>query len=603
MSILAESAIYLAAAVIAVPLFSRLGFGSVLGYLAAGAAIGPWGLRLVGDVDGILHFSEFGVVLLLFVIGLELQPARLWTMRHGVFGLGGIQVATTAAVIAGAGIVAGLDWRTALTIGLGLSLSSTAFALQMLAEKRQLTARHGRTAFSILLFQDLAAIPMIALVPLLAGGGAVGGRTQLDSILTVVLAVGGVVLGGRFLLQHLFRVMARTGVREIFTASALLVVIGVSLLMQAVGLSMALGAFLAGVLLAESEFRHELEADIEPFKGLLLGLFFIAVGMSVNFGVLLTEPSLVAALVVGLTACKFAILFGTGIASGHDRRSSLYLAAAISQGGEFAFVIFGIAVGAGVFQADLSQLLILVVTLSMAATPFLFLAVDGALRRKTAAPGAATVPPPVIEERRVVIAGFGRFGQIVGRLLRVKKIPFTALESDAAHVGFVAKYGNKIFYGDASRLDLLTAAHVEQASVFVLALDDVETSLRTAETVRRHFPHVRVVARARNREHAYRLMDLGIADIYRETFASSLEAARDTLTLLGLSALDAERASNTFRAHDEKRLADQHAIYRDDARMVAQARAWQKELEEIFEKENETSPTDPAGGRAERSRD
>lgn len=603
MSILAESAIYLAAAVVAVPLFSRLGFGSVLGYLAAGAVIGPWGLRLVGDVDGILHFSEFGVVLLLFVIGLELQPARLWTMRHGVFGLGGVQVAATATVIGGAGIAVGLDWRAALTIGLGLSLSSTAFALQMLAEKRQLTTRHGRTAFSILLFQDLAAIPMIALVPLLAGGGAVGGRTQLDSVLTVVLAVGGVVLGGRFLLQHLFRIMARTGVREIFTASALLVVIGVSLLMQTVGLSMALGAFLAGVLLAESEFRHELEADIEPFKGLLLGLFFIAVGMSVNFGVLLTKPGLVVALVMGLTACKFAILFGTGIASGHDRRSALYLAAAISQGGEFAFVIFGIAVGAGALQADLSQLLILVVTLSMAVTPFLFVAVDRALRRKAAAPDAATAPSPVIEERRVVIAGFGRFGQIVGRLLRAKKIPFTALESDAAHVGFVAKYGNKIFYGDASRLDLLTAAHVEQASVFVLALDDVETSLRTAETVRRHFPDVRVVARARNREHAYRLMDLGITDIYRETFASSLEAARDTLTFLGLSALDAERAASTFRAHDEKRLVDQHAIYRDDERMVAQAKAWQKELEEIFEKESEASTADPAKGRRERSRD
>lgn len=602
MSLLAESAIYLAAAVIAVPLFSRFGFGSVLGYLAAGAAIGPWGLRLVGDVDGILHFSEFGVVLLLFVIGLELQPARLWTMRHGVFGLGGIQVTATAAIIAVLGITVGLDWRLALTIGLGLSLSSTAFALQMLAEKRQLTTRHGRTAFSILLFQDLAAIPMIALVPLLAGGGAVGGRTQLDSILTVVLTVGGVVLGGRFLLPHLFRVMARTGVREIFTASALLVVIAMALLMQAVGLSMALGAFLAGVLLAESEFRHELEADIEPFKGLLLGLFFIAVGMSVNFGVLLTKPGIVIALVGGLTACKFAILFGTGIASGHDRRSALYLAAAISQGGEFAFVIFGIAVGAGVLQADMSQLLILVVTLSMAVTPFLFIAVDGALRRKTA-PDAATAPPPAIEERRVVIAGFGRFGQIVGRLLRAKKIPFTALESDAAQVGFVAKYGNKIFYGDASRLDLLMAAHVEQASVFVLALDDVETSLRTAETVRRHFPGVRVVARARNREHAYRLMDLGITDIYRETFASSLEAARDTLTLLGLSALDAERAANTFRTHDEKRLVDQHAIYRDDERMMVHARAWQKELEEIFEKENEPSPAEPSESRAERSRD
>ena len=361
MSLLSQSAIYLSVAVVAVALFSRLGFGSVLGYLAAGVAIGPWAFGLVDNVENILHFSEFGVVLLLFLIGLELHPARLWTMRHGVFGAGGSQVALCTVLIGGFCWLSGLPWQAALTIGLGLSLSSTAFALQTLAEKGQLTARHGRTAFSILLFQDIAAIPIIALVPLLTD---LGGMIDLLSVLKVFGTVAAVILIGHFTLLHVFRLVARTGIDEIFTATALLTVIGIALLMESIGLSMALGAFLAGVLLADSEFRHALEANIQPFKGLLLGLFFMAVGMSVNFGLLLTEIGLVLSLVFALMACKFCVLMLVGLGVRLNLRSRLYLAVSISQGGEFAFVIFGIAVASGVMPKGLSELLILVVTLS-----------------------------------------------------------------------------------------------------------------------------------------------------------------------------------------------------------------------------------------------
>jgi monovalent cation:proton antiporter-2 (CPA2) family protein len=497
MSFLSQSAIFLAAAVVAVAVFSRLGFGSVLGYLAAGVLIGPWGFAVVGDVDNILHFSEFGVVLLLFIIGLELQPARLWTMRHGVFAIGGAQVGLSAALIGGVCWLAGLPWQTALTIGLGLSLSSTAFALQALAEKGELTARHGRTAFSILLFQDMAAIPVIALVPLLTGFGASGEPPDLLSFAKVLGTVAAVILVGHFALLHVFRLVARTGVQEIFTATALLTVIGVALLMESVGLSMALGAFLAGVLLADSEFRHALEANIEPFKGLLLGLFFMAVGMSVNFGLLLTEFGLIIGLIFALMACKFSVLLAVGIVIGLDLRSRLYLAVSISQGGEFAFVIFGIAVGAGIMPPALSDLLILVVTLSMAVTTFLILLLERVLGAR--ATPELDYPLPTIQESNVVIAGFGRFGQIVGRLLQAKKIGFTALEVSSEQVDFVRKYGNKIYYGDASRVDLLRAARVEEASFFVLAIDDIDASVRTAEALVRHFPQVRILARAQSR--------------------------------------------------------------------------------------------------------
>ena len=470
-----------------------------------------------------------------------------------------------------------------LTVGLGLSLSSTAFALQTLAEKGQLTARHGRTAFSILLFQDIAAIPIIALVPLLTGFGEAGNTIDPLSFLKVAGTVAAVILIGHFALLHVFRLVARTGVAEIFTATALLTVIGMALLMESIGLSMALGAFLAGVLLADSEFRHALEVNIEPFKGLLLGLFFMSVGMSVNFGLLRTEIGLVLWLVFGLMACKFCVLFLVGIRAGLNLRSRLYLAVSIAQGGEFAFVIFGIAVAAGVMPTALSQLLILVVTLSMVATAFLFMLLERLPESKDAAPKAHDLP--AIDENRVVIAGFGRFGQIVGRLLQAKKIGFTALELSSEQVDFVRKYGNQIYYGDASRLEFLKAARVEDAAFFTLAIDDVETSVRTAKTVLSQFPHVRILARARNRDHVHRLMDIGVSDIYRETFPSSLEAAEDLLNLLGMPSQEAARARKIFREHDEKRLLSQHGTHLDQDVTVESSRAWQRELEEIFEQD------------------
>lgn len=580
MSFLSQFAIYLSAAVIGVAIFSRLGFGSVLGYLVAGVVIGPWGLGLVADVESTLHFSEFGVVLLLFIIGLELQPARLWTMRHGVFGAGGAQMVVCTVIIGGVCIAAGLPWQTALTIGLGLSLSSTAFALQVLAEKGQLTARHGRTAFSILLFQDMAAIPIIAMIPLLADVGAGGGPPGFESFAKVIGMVTVVILAGHYLLRHVLRLVARTGVQEIFTATALLTIVGIALLMESVGLSMALGAFLAGVLLADSEFRHALEANIEPFKGLLLGLFFMAVGMTVNFGLLTTEIGTIVALVIALMACKFAVLIGVGIAVGLDRRSTVFLAVSISQGGEFAFVIFGIAVSAEVMPVALSEMLILVVTLSMACTTVLFFVLERAIDVRDAT--VLDYGVPAVEEKKVVIAGFGRFGQIVGRLLQAKGVGFTALEINPEQVDFVRKYGNRIYYGDASRLDVLRAARVGDASHFVLAIDDVETSVNAAETVIRHFPDVRVLARARNREHVYRLMDVGVTDIYRETFSSSLEAARDLLIFVGLTTQEAENASRTFRSYDEEHLTLQHGMDRDRNTFASESREWQSELEQIF---------------------
>lgn len=587
MSLLAEAAVFLGAAVVAVPLFRKLGLGSVLGYLAGGAVIGPYGLGLIGNVDSILHFAEFGVVLLLFVIGLELQPSRLWTMRRPIFGLGGAQVLISAGVIGGASLLAGVSWQTAVAIGLGLSLSSTAFALQILAEKGQLTTRHGRSAFSILLFQDIAAIPIIALLPLLAieadsTPDAAGTLIAVGQIVGIVAAA---ILVGRFALRHVLRLVARSGVREIFTACALLTVIGMALVMQSVGLSMALGAFLAGVLLADSEFRHALEADIEPFKGLLLGLFFLAVGMSVNFGLLATEPVLVFALVVGLTGVKFAILYGLGMITGLDRKSALNLGIAISQGGEFAFVIFNIAVGSAVMPPAVAELLILVVIFSMAVTPLLFL-LSGRLLSDAPEDGSDRpydVAPP--EDNRVIIAGFGRYGQIVGRILAAKKIGFTALESSAEQVDFVAQYGNKIYYGDASRLDLLRAAKADKAVVFVLAIEDVEQSVRTAETVIEHFPNLRILARARNRQHAYRLMDVGVTEIWRETLLSSLDTARSLLTRLGMSDFIAQQTVEKFRKLDEERLLDQHGRHGDEKRMAAETRAWSEELEQMFEED------------------
>ena len=581
MSLTAQIAIFLAATVIAVPLFRRFKLSAVLGYLAAGVVIGPWCLGLFDDVESILHFAEFGVVLLLFVIGLELQPSRLWVMRHAVFGSGAAQVVVTTAVLAVVARVLGQSWPAALVIAFALSLSSTALILQVLAERGELTARHGRSAFAILLFQDLAIMPALVILPLLAGAG--DARVEWQALALPVLAAAAVVLAGRYALRPALRIIAATRAQEAFTAAALLVVVGTALLFQSVGLSMALGAFIAGVLLADSEYRHELEADIEPFKGLLLGLFFIAVGMSANLGVLLESPLTVLALTFGYLLFKFAAIFVAARLTRHDTATAWRLGVALAGGGEFAFVLFALAAGNGLLSRPTADLLVIVVTLSLVAAPLLIAAADALAGRLRPAAAAPAFDDIVSEEPRVLIAGFGRFGQIVARVLRARRIRFTALEVSQAQVDFVRRFGNKLYYGDASRLEMLRAAGAAHAELLVLAIDDVEASVRTAEMARRHFPALRILARARNRQHAFRLMDAGVTQIWRETFASSLEVAEAALVALGTSREASAEQVRRFREHDEATLAVQASVKDDETKLIATARASAQQLESLFE--------------------
>jgi glutathione-regulated potassium-efflux system ancillary protein KefC/glutathione-regulated potassium-efflux system protein KefB len=512
---LIQIAIFLCSAILIVPLSRKLGLGAVLGYLGAGMLIGPWGFKLIDDVEAIVRISEFGVILLLFIIGLELQPSRLWVLRRQVFGLGGAQVLATSIVLGGIALALGWSWQAALVAGVGLAMSSTALVLQTLAEKKQLAARHGRESFAILLFQDLAVIPLLAVLPLLGASLAdAGGAPRLQSgwidVLKAVAIIGGLVLSSRLLLRPLFRVVASLGGREIFTATALFIVIGVTLLMDLAHLTASLGAFLAGMLLADSEYRHELEADIEPFKGLLMGLFFIAVGMSANLGLVAQKPLEVAAIVLGLLGIKFLILLLIGRASGNQAAAARKLGIALAQGGEFAFVLFAVAARLGILTAQVSQLLVVAVTISMLCAPLLFL-----LEEKILGPWLDAGPTrefDVIDhaDGHVVIAGYGRMGQIITRMLALKHVPFIALEKDANQVDNVRKFGGKLFFGDATRLELLHSANTAAARLFVIAIDDPEDSVACATLVRRHFPNLPIIARARNRTHAHRLADLGI---------------------------------------------------------------------------------------------
>lgn len=585
---LIQAAVFLAAAAIAAPIAKKLQVSSVLGYLAAGVLIGPYGLGFVFavyQVESILHIAEYGVVLLLFVIGLELKPIRLWAMRGSIFGLGAGQVFISAALIAPpVAMLLDVPWEKATFIALAVALSSTALVLQVLEEKGELTKRHGRAAFSVLLFQDLAAIPLIALVPLLATGGGGDGLSWLGAA-KVIGAIALVIVVGHFVLSKLFQLVASTGVREAMTASALLTVVGVALLMEAAGLSAALGAFLAGALLADSSFRHQIEADIAPFEGLLLGLFFTAVGMGLNLHLLAQKPLLIAAGVVSLLVIKATVLYGLGRMRGLDNRAARRLALAVSQGGEFAFVLFATALGEKVIDRDIAELFTVIVTLSMLATPFLLL-LDELLTRepKTQEPSFDTMPE---EQGHVVIAGFGRFGQIVARVLRARGIPFTALDESAGQVSFVARFGSKAYYGDAARLDILEAAQVGKASAFVLAMDNVERSLTTARLMRQHFPKVPVFARARDRQHTHQLMDLGVGVIQRETFLSALDLTQDVLRRLGLPEREVQHTVETFRAFDERHLFEDYAHYTDIEKIQAHAKWRSEELEELFNQDVE----------------
>ena len=579
----------LAATVLFVPLSRRAGFGSILGYLVAGVLIGPQVFGFVTDVRSITNVAELGVVMLLFLIGLELRPQRLWVMRRAVFGLGAAQVVATALVLAALATLSGAGWAAAVALGAGLALSSTAIVLPMLAERDLLGARAGRDAFAVLLFQDLAFIPLVALVPLLAGGVASEAEEVIAegipwfAVLRGVATVAVILVGGRLLVPRLLRAIGGARTPEVFTAGSLLVVAGTAVLAHEAGLSMSLGAFLAGVLLSDSEFRHELQADIEPFEGLLLGLFFISVGMGARLGLVLAEPGLIVLGVAALLGAKVAVAFALGRLAGQDAASAVRFACALPQGSEFSFVLFGAAVSAGVLARAQADRATLIVALSMAATPILF-----ALSERLLVPRLGRKPEPTYDEidgeaAPVIICGFGRVGQIVGRVLRMRGIPIVALERDPAQVDVVRRFGGKVYFGNAARADLLRAAGAETAKLLVVALDDMDESLRVVDIARRGFPHLRILARARNRRHAHFLMDRGVAGIVRETFHSSLRLTELALEQLGVPEPEARRAVEIFRAHDELTLAESHAFYEDERRLIQDAQERAKELEGLLE--------------------
>jgi monovalent cation:proton antiporter-2 (CPA2) family protein len=590
MHLLEVATIFLLSAVVLVPLFQRLKLGAVLGYLAAGMVLGPWGLGTVPDAENKLGFAEFGIALLLFLVGLELEPARLWNMRHRVFGFGGAQVALSALAIAPIAYLLGLTWHAAAVAALGIAMSSTALVLTSLAERGELASTHGRTAFAVLLFQDLAVIPLLTLLPLLAFASVKDAVSWMVAA-KAIAAIAVFILAGRIAVRPVLKFIARHSSSEVFTAASLLLVIGSAVIMERLGISMSLGAFLAGLLLADSEFRHELQADIEPFKGLLLGLFFMTVGMSANLALAREMPVVLLALAVGLMAVKFAVVYLIARLARVEGGDAQRLAVALAQGGEFAFVLFGAAVGVGILDAPTQELLVLVVTVSMVlAAPLMGLheKLLGLWCARQIVEDYDTIDAPPAP---VIIAGYGRFGQIVSRVLRMAGIPFTALDSSYAQVDFVRRFGSRIYYGDASRLELLHAAHAADAKLFVLAIDDVEASVKTAQMVRAHFPALEIVARARNRVHYFRLRDLGVRRIFRETFAASLDASQEALLDLGFDAAAAEQAVAFFKQHDEAQLAAQYAVHHDEAQLVQTSRQAAEQLRELFEADVATRAT------------
>jgi len=585
--LLQTALVFLLATVIAVPLTKRFRLGAVLGYLLAGVAIGPQLLGLIHDTSGVANIAEFGVVLMLFVIGLELSPQRLWVMRRSVFGTGIAQVLASGLAI---GLVAywlfGLNGKAAFVVGGSLALSSTAFGLQILAERKEAGSAYGRHVFAVLLFQDLVAIPLIAALPLLAASSA--SHVDLLGVLRTIGVIVGVVVGGRYLLRAVFRFVAKADSVEVSTATALLVVMGVAWLMELAGLSATLGAFLAGVLLADSEYRHEMESNIEPFKGLLLGLFFISVGMSMDLSLLWHSPGLVLILLALLLALKSVLLWPLGRwLCGLNRSDTLRLLVLLAAGGEFAFVVLRLATEQRLLSVAQRDLLMLVIALSMALTPLLVVLAAKALDLRPRQPSREfdtidTAPP------RVIIAGFGRVGQIIARVLRAQGIPFVALEHSADQVDFSRRFGSiNLFFGDPARPELLRAAHAATAEVFVLATDDPEANLRTARLVKRQYPHLKIVARARNRQHVFRLLDLGVDDPVRETFHSSLKMTRKTLEALGLSHELAVDRVERFRRYDEDLLQKQALVYDDETKLMQSTRDALVDLQRLFEADAE----------------
>jgi glutathione-regulated potassium-efflux system ancillary protein KefC len=581
-NLLLNALVYLAAAVVAVPIAKKLGLGAVLGYLIAGIAIGPWGLRIIGEVEDILHFSEFGVVLLLFLIGLELEPKRLWAMRRPIFGSGAAQVLGVAAALCLAAMAAGIGWKVAVIAALGLSLSSTAIALATLDERNLKGTPAGGASFSILLFQDIAAIPMIAIVPLLGVASAKGNGLDWGDAIRITGVILALLFSGHYLIRPALRAIAKSGLREIFTAFSLLLVISIALLMQWVGLSMALGAFIAGVLLADSEYRHALETDIEPFKGLLLGLFFIAVGMSIDFGVFMAQPWLILGLVAAFLVIKTGVLYLLAKLIGIPRSQQALFAFLLSQGGEFAFVVFGAAQAAQVFTDNIGSILIVVVALSMVCTPLLLILHDKLIEPRNRVDKRREADAIDANDGHVIIAGFGRFGQIVGRLLKANGVKLTVLDHDPDQIDLLRKFGNKVFYGDVTRIDLLHAAGAAHARALVVAVDDMDDSLKLVDAVRRAYPDLPIMARARNVTHYFHLLDRGVTVIERETFESALLLGRNVLTHLGFGAYRARQAAMKFRDLNLQGLAKTYPFYKDQEQFVSMAKQARDELEDMF---------------------
>ena len=587
---------YLAAAVIAVPIARALGLGAIIGYLAAGIAIGPWGLSLVSNVQDILHFAEFGVVLMLFLVGLELQPARLWSMRRPIFGLGSAQVLGCAALLWAAAWAFGLPWRVGLVGALGLALSSTAIALQVINERNLMRTDSGQKAFSILLFQDVAAIPILALLPLLGvaarASEAVHPHTAQDVLLEALRTigvVGAIVLGGRLALRPLLRWIARSKTPEIFTAASLFLVVGIAMLMLSVGLSMALGAFLAGVLLADSEYRRELETDIEPFKGLLLGLFFIAVGMSIDFGVILRQPFAMLGLLLGFLAVKALVIWLLARATGMPYQERPVFTLMLAQGGEFAFVVFQAGATFGAIASETASLLIGAVALSMLISPLLLVLLDRVLLKRFATLKSAPQVPEIFEPQSapVIVAGFGRYGQIVARLMLAQGVPATVLDHSVEMLEVAHTFGYRVFYGDATRVNLLRMAGAEQARILVVAVDAPDQSLKIVQLAKKHFPHLQVVARARDVTHWHSLRDLGVTHVERELFESSLRTARTVLELTGLPPQEADRLAERFRAHNIALSERMYEHHDDREAMIAVAKQGRRQLVEQLAKERQ----------------
>ena len=588
---LVNSFIYLSAAVLAVPLSKALGLGSIIGYLAAGIAIGPWGIGLVANGEDILHFAEFGVVLMLFLVGLELEPKRLWALRRPIFGWGSAQVLGCTAVIFLAAWAFGVGWKIALVAALGLALSSTAISLQVMGERNLLPTSSGQAGFSILLFQDVAAIPILALLPLLGGISASNQSNapyhQALEALKIIAIIGGIIVGGRLLLRPVLRWIANSKTPEIFTAAALLLVVGIAGLMQLVGLSMALGAFLAGVLLAESEYRRELETDIEPFKGLLLGLFFIAVGMCIDFGVLMRSPGVMALIVVGFLACKAAVIYGLAKAMKLPLQERPVFTLLLAQGGEFAFVVFQAAVGSKVFSAETASLLIGGVAVSMLLSPLLLVLFDKYLLPRFAVHRTDLEELSEPQEAPVIICGFGRYGQIVGRMVNLQGIQATVLDHDADTIDAVRAFGFRVHYGDATRLDLLRTAGAASAKVIVVAVDGIDQSLKIVDMVQEHFPHLSIVARARNVTHMYQLRDRNVPAIERELFDASMRSARSVLEALGWPAHEARQSAMRFRQMNLDLTEQIYPHYKDRARLISASKQGRNQLAEQIARERE----------------